>query len=56
LGTPSPKITNDIQDFSGLIVSPDATAGKSGTLVLPFCFSSNRAATASSLARLAFFV
>jgi hypothetical protein len=24
--------------------------------VLPFCFSSNRAATASSLARLAFFV
>jgi len=71
LGTPPKKTGVDSQGFFALIDPPDATAGKSGSLLLPsrsaiaridyahlllFCASSNGAAEASSLARFAFFV
>jgi hypothetical protein len=56
LGTPPLHRANDNQSFFGLIVPPDATAGKSGTLLLLLRASSSGAAEASSLARFAFFV
>jgi hypothetical protein len=56
LGTPLLKNTIDAQGFFVLIVPPDATAGKSGTLSLPFRASNSGAAAASSLARFAFLV
>jgi hypothetical protein len=56
LGTPPLKNTIDAQGFFGVIVPPDATAGKSGTLLLPFRASNSGAAAASSLARFAFLV
>ena len=56
LGTPPLQRTIDNQAFFGRIVPPDATAGKSGTLLLLLRASSSGAAEASSLARFAFFV
>src|SRR6516162_11474059 len=56
LGTPSLKHQSDNQGSFDPIVPPDATAGRSGTLLLLVCACSNTAAWASSLARFAFFV
>jgi hypothetical protein len=56
LGTPAPENAVDDQGFFGLIVPPDATAGRSGTFLFLFRASNSGAAAASSLARFAFLV